>query len=134
MRVFGFLTSILGQKCPKCREGHLFSHAPYNIKKFTEMNEKCSYCGQKFRFEPSFYDGAMYVSYALQVALFVTVLVAFQIVYPQARVMARFSTVASLAILLIPMIYRLSRTIWIHFFVKYDRSKSASKSPKVNGA
>lgn len=85
------------------------------------MNLKCDDCNQPFFLEPSFYEGAMYVSYAFQVALFVTFFVAYQIVYPEAPLWVYITTVVVSSIVLIPFTYRFSRTVWIHFFVSYKK-------------
>lgn len=89
-------------------------------KRFNVINQKCKCCGQSFNLEPSFYDGALYVSYALQVALFVSVVVAYKVLYPDAPSSWYIATLAILVVCLLPVILRLSKSIWIHFFVKYD--------------
>ena len=114
------LKNILQQQCPQCREGKLFKYSTYNLRKFNVMNDKCECCQQSFSLEPSFYDGALYVSYALQVALFVSVVVAYKVLYPEASTSMYVGTVAILVVGLLPILLRLSKTIWIHFFVKYD--------------
>jgi hypothetical protein len=85
------------------------------------MNKTCPCCEQKFYLEPSFYVGAMYVSYALQVALFVAVIVAIKVLFPKATTSTYVITIVITVIVLTPLIFRLSRSIWIHFFVKYDK-------------
>ncbi len=114
------LGGILGQKCPRCRQSSLFSGGAYQ-KGFTEMNDKCSFCDLLFKSEPGFYDGAMYVSYALQVAVFVTVLVAYLVLYPEASIWMKMGSLIMLILFLFPLIFRLSRTMWIYIFVKHDR-------------
>ena len=77
------LYSILNNKCPRCHEGKFFDSAnPYNLAKMTSMPDKCPECGQPYEPEPGFYFGAMYVSYALGVALFVTIWVATSVLVP----------------------------------------------------
>ncbi|TRX48605.1 DUF983 domain-containing protein [Fulvivirga sp. M361] len=122
-----YLQSVLAQCCPKCRKGRLFSSRPYNLKKFSKMNNTCNCCGQTFQMEPGFYDGAMYVSYAMQVALFATVSVALNVLHPNAGTAWYIGGVITLAILLSPMIFRLSRSLWIHFFVSYDQRNANVK-------
>ena len=39
------------------------------------MNERCSKCNTKYRIEPSFFYGAMYVSYAVGIAFAVAAFV-----------------------------------------------------------
>jgi len=119
-----YFGSVMGQRCPKCRTGNLFTHSPYTVSKFMNMNSNCSHCGQKFELENSFFYGAMYVSYAFQVALFSTVWVAFNVLYPEASFELKFGFVIGIVILLLPIILRLSRSLWIHFFVKFKPSKN----------
>lgn len=118
------LSSMAGGCCPRCRKGPLFTHKAYNLKKFGSVHEHCPNCGQRFNLEPSFFYGAMYVSYAIQVALFVTVYVATKLFYPSAGLWWYFGWVVGIIVLLLPVLYRLSRSIWIHIFVKYNRHLS----------
>lgn len=117
------LKNILSQRCPKCRKGHLFKSAAYNLKHFAEMPEKCQCCGQSYHLEPSFFYGALYVSYALQVALFTTVAVAITVLFPEASTSTYIISVAAAGLIIFPLIFRISRTIWIHFFVRYDKDR-----------
>ena len=118
------LSNIFKHRCPRCRKGKLFTHAAYNIRHTIDMPDKCPHCEQAFHLEPSFYYGALYVSYGLQVALFATVAVAVAVLYPEAPTSWYLIGVTAAALLLYPLIIRLSRSIWIHIFVKYDPSKS----------
>ena len=66
------LVNILQTKCPRCHKGDLFeSKNPYHFGKMTVSKTHCSSCGLKYEIEPGFFFGAMYISYALNVALFV---------------------------------------------------------------
>lgn len=120
------ITSMLNNTCPKCREGKLFAYKTYDLKNFQKMNPECECCKQPFQLEPGFYDGAMYVSYALQVALFVSVFVAYQVLYPEADIWWYLLTVSVLIVLLIPVFLRLSRSVWIHFFIRYRPNEQKS--------
>lgn len=111
--------SVLGLRCPRCHEGRLFTHRAYSSR-FSEMPEKCSHCGLRFSPEPSFFTGAMYVSYALQVALVVTLYVAFRVLWDPPFEVYFFTTVVA-AIALLPVTLRLSRAIYINLFVGYQR-------------
>lgn len=114
------LYSILRHKCPRCHEGNLFKAPAYNLKHFTEMPEACPYCGQRFKLEPQFYSGAMYVSYALQVALFTAVSVALSVLIDPPLEVYMMGIIGS-ALLLFPITLRLSRSIYINFFVSYQK-------------
>lgn len=121
--------SIVNNKCPKCHEGQFFNtNSSYDLQHFAEMPDECPVCGQTYMPEPGFYYGAMYVSYALNVAIFVTVWVASNVLFSDGLgvwwlVLA--SIIAGLA--LMPVSFRWARLIWINFFVKYD-SRSAAQS------
>jgi len=77
----------------------------------------------KFEKEPGFFYGAMYVSYGLTVALWVTVAVAFYVLSEKINPWLFMLTGSLLLIILLPGIYRLSRSIWIAMFVDYDKEK-----------
>ena len=67
-----FLSSILANRCPACREARLFTvRNAYLPKTMNTMPKACPNCWADFEREPGFYFGAAYVSYALTVALWV---------------------------------------------------------------
>lgn len=122
----GYLSSALGCRCPRCREGKLFRNpTTINFKRNMEMNKQCLVCGQPTEIETGFYYGTGYVSYALAVALSVSTLVAWLVLIGMSTEDNRFFywlvSNAVLLILLQPWLMRLSRSIWISWFVKYDR-------------
>ena len=83
------------------------------------MNENCNQCKLKYLIEPAFFYGAMYVSYALNVALLIAIfLVAF--FGFQANFTNTFIAMILILIALTPYILRLSRNIYINIFVSYD--------------
>src|SRR5215472_15292117 len=69
------LNSILRQLCPRCRTGRIFrSNVHWSIEwgaywGFPKMNDRCPVCGLLFNREPGYFLGAMYISYALGLAL-----------------------------------------------------------------
>lgn len=95
----------------------MFKHAPYSTK-FAEMNSNCPVCGFDLIQEPAFYFGAMYFSYAIQVAVFVAVyfLLRFTI-DPSTNTYICTMIIAVIAIL--PLNYRWSRVAWINLFTSY---------------
>ncbi len=122
-----YLLTVLSNKCPRCREGHLFiSKNPYALKysRYIKMHDKCPVCGQPTDIEVGFYYGTSYVSYALTVAFSVAtfigwwVLIGFSI--DDNRIFWWLGLNAFLLIALQPVFMRLSRTLWLSWFVKYD--------------
>ena len=64
------MRAALKLKCPKCAQSNLFTDPnPYHFKKLGDMPVVCPNCALPFTPEPGFYYGAMYVSYALTVAM-----------------------------------------------------------------
>jgi len=116
--------NIIKSKCPKCHIGYLFKNKnPYNFKAIFKMNDRCSNCRQSFSPEPRFYDGAMYVSYAFSVIVLAFVFIFFNIFFKDPPLLTMIFTTISTAFLLSPISFRLSRSIWIHVFYKFDKSK-----------
>lgn len=118
--------SIATNTCPKCNEGLFFkTNNPYDLKNFDKINESCKYCGESFLREPGFYIGAMYVSYALSVALTITAFVGFVVILG-FDVNFVLAGLIPLIVLLLPILFRTARIIWINIFVKYDPEAKAS--------
>ena len=120
-----YLVSSLGCRCPRCREGKLFEYpVSVNLKKNMVMNKTCPVCGQPTEIEVGFYYGTSYVSYAFTVALSVASLVAWWVIIGLSTEDNRFfywlGFNALMLILLQPWIMRVSRSLWISWFVKYD--------------
>jgi uncharacterized protein (DUF983 family) len=92
---------------------------PYRLQNILKMHERCSNCGTKYKIEPSFFFGAMYVSYALGVAVSVAAFI-ISYVFLGGGLMTTFITITISLIVLMPIILRLSRNIWINMFLSYD--------------
>ncbi|RYY50121.1 MAG: DUF983 domain-containing protein [Chitinophagaceae bacterium] len=120
--------SILTHRCPRCRRGSMFTdsnaYKKLGLKHIFDMPEKCAVCGQKFDLEPGFWYGTGYVSYALAVAVSVASFIAWWlfvgISVNDNRVLWWLVANAVLLTVLQPWLMRLSRVIYIRFFVSYD--------------
>jgi uncharacterized protein (DUF983 family) len=121
------LGAIVRNKCPQCREGNIFPEPnSYKFKQTTVIHPNCPVCGEDFQREPGFYFGAAYVSYALTVALWVSVLVALYTFDALGWITFGFfshvtlflGTGVTLLVLLLPPLYRLSRSIWLHMMTR----------------
>lgn len=112
--------AIFKHKCPRCHEGNLYTFKnPYtNLTKISDMPTNCPVCNQNYTPETGFYFGAAYVSYALTVAFGVALLVA-SFVFG-VREFKTFMWIIGIGlVILAPLTLRLSRTMWIHIFIKY---------------
>ncbi|MBO6828500.1 MAG: DUF983 domain-containing protein [Allomuricauda sp.] len=114
--------SILTGNCPRCHEESMYENSnPYALSKIFKMNERCSHCGLKYKIEPSFFYGAMYVSYGVGIAFAVAAFV-ISFLFLGASLPTAFIAIVGTLVVFMPVIIRLSRNIWINFFVKYDPS------------
>ena len=124
-----YLWSVITNKCPRCREGEVFETKNIFSRK---MHEHCTVCGQKTEIEVGFYYGTGYVSYALMIAFSVATLVAWGVLghlsWEDNSVIYWFFTNVVLMILLQPIFMRLSRSIWLSWFVKYEPDCNKEKA------
>ena len=88
------------------------------------MPTQCQECGQPFELEVGFWYGTAYVSYALSVALSVSTFVAWWVLIGMSTQDNRFFWWLGINIFLLiflqPWLMRLSRVIYLYFFVRYD--------------
>jgi uncharacterized protein (DUF983 family) len=120
----GYLSSSLGCRCPRCREGKLFTNpTTIRFKRNMEMNKNCPVCGQATEIEVGFYYGTSYVSYAIGVAISVASLIAWWVIIGFSTDNFFYFWLAGNSVLLIvlqPWLMRVSRSLWISWFVRYD--------------
>jgi len=118
------LYSILTGACPKCHQESMYLNKnPYILSEVLKINETCSHCGTKYRIEPSFFYGSMYVSYGVGIAFAVAAFV-ISYLFLESSLLIAFITIVGTLIVFGPIIMRLSRNIWINLFMHYDQSLS----------
>lgn len=125
----GNIKSAVNLKCARCGEGELFeSTNPYKWGQMLTMNTHCSNCGLLYERESGFFFGAMYISYAINIALFVTATVGYY-GFLEEIVDWRWYILGYVAIsvLLSPVIFRLSRSIWLSIMTRFDPDKSGER-------
>lgn len=121
----GYLATVFGCRCPRCREGKLFANKiSINLKKNMQMNERCPVCGQLTDIEVGFYYGTGYVSYAIALVIsgitFVAWFLLFGFSFKDNRFLYWVITNAVILIALQPWLMRVARSLWLSWFVKYD--------------
>jgi hypothetical protein len=91
-----------------------------------KMNERCPVCGQPLDMEPGFYYGTNMVSYALAVLVSVASFIIWWATIGFSLQDSRFfwwiAVNAVLLVMLQPPLMRLSRTVWLAFFVPYSKN------------
>ena len=121
------LYSIATMTCPQCHESHMMVANPYRFSTMGEVKDKCEVCGLDLKPEPGFYYGAMYVSYALGVAVFVTIWASCNWFFDNVGVWTQISLVLIALIGLGPYLYALSKVIWANFFFSYKANATSSR-------
>jgi len=115
------LNSILTGSCPRCQNESMYlDKNPLHFSKMLKMNEKCSHCGLKYQIEPSFFYGAMYVSYGLNVALGVAAFVISYLIF-NSSIKTAFIAIIISNVVLFPFVLRWSRNIYINMFISFDK-------------
>ncbi len=116
--------SVLKEKCPICQNGDVFlTKRKYDLRKFDKMHERCPSCGHKFEIEGGFWQGAMYVSYAVTVAYSIATFLLTFLINQQTTAWMYIAIIGVVSIIVAPLNYRISRMIWMNLFSKFDATK-----------
>jgi hypothetical protein len=122
MLLLHLIYSTFANKCSRCNKGDVFvSNNPYNLGKIFKINKTCSHCGLQYEKEPSFFYGAMYVSYAISSGWFM-------IWYALQSFILNWETlnfalfITGFIIVVSPLTLRWSRLIWLNFFYGYKKA------------
>lgn len=115
--------ALVHGKCPRCRQGNIFTYRVSRLSRFNVMNSTCPHCGVMLQPEPGFYQGAMYVSYGFAMTIIIGVsLVLYLAGDPSEWVY--IGVVVALILILAPINYRASRIAYLYMFggIKFDAS------------
>lgn len=128
----GIIPSIIMMKCPKCRKGHMFTKKNlYVLTKIQSMPEECEVCGQKMELEPGFYYGTGYVSYGICVGLsilnFILYYLLFGVSVTDNSLFYYLGINITLLLVLMPLIIRYSRVLYLYLFVRKEQKKNEEK-------
>lgn len=126
------LYSISHFTCPQCQEGKFLVSNIYDLRHAGDVRESCDVCGLKYSKEPGFYYGAMYVSYALGVALFVTIWTSCNLFFDNVNVWTQIGLVVFFSIVLSPYLFALSKIIWANMFIHYKADAKLNQQKAVN--
>jgi hypothetical protein len=100
------------------------------------MHEHCESCGQPTEIEVGFYYGTGYVSYALSVAFTVSTFVAWKVLIGMSfdiddnRMFYWLGVNIFLLGITQPLQMRLSRSLWLSWFVSYEKNWKNNPIPK----
>ena len=121
---------VLATKCPTCRSQNMFVYPVYRLDKVLMMHRYCPNCDQDFVQEPGFYFGAMYFSYALNIAIMVFFGVAYEVLFDPQKIFETLLSVFIPAIIFAPYNFRISRALMLYIFGR-RRKMGASQKHQV---
>ena len=135
-----YIWSMLTMRCPRCRRGPMFRNPnPFKKLKLSyifDMPDNCPVCNQKYDLEQGFWYGTGYVSYALAVAVsagtFIAWLVLIGVSTDDNRIFWWLGLNAVLLVVIQPWLMRLSRVMYIRFFVRYDAHYEETEPQQLN--
>ncbi|MCJ8211612.1 DUF983 domain-containing protein [Mucilaginibacter sp. RS28] len=125
--------ALLHAKCPRCRRGDMFAGPMYSFGN-NKTNDDCPHCGLHFEIEPGYFYAAMYVSYAMNIAEAVSLMVA-TYVFTQNTTSPwlYLGVILGGAFLLAPFNYRYSRVLllyWLSPKIHYQPQLDTDDQPK----
>lgn len=117
--------SLFTQKCPRCRKASMFTDPnPWHLKSTLKMPPHCPECGQLFELEVGFWYGTAYISYAITVLFCVFSFALWFLTIGFSLTDQRFfwwlGINGILLVALQPWFMRLSRAMYLYFFVSYN--------------
>ena len=118
MKERSVLSSVLGARCPRCREGEVFTHSMFNLRKIFSTHTNCPHCGLRYEKEPGNFYGAMYVSYAFSVGIFLVTGFILYYFFNDPPIEVYLAVILSVAALLFPINFRYSRIIFLYIIWK----------------
>lgn len=110
-----FLLSIIKEKCPYCYNSKVFESSRGKFM-LPVMKHKCSSCGRKLNGEPGYFLGAMYVSYAIAVAVGVATFILINYLFSVQSVGVQLLLILGAMFFVSFKNFKWSRLIWLKVF------------------
>ncbi|GAA0524681.1 hypothetical protein GCM10009415_02440 [Chitinophaga japonensis] len=103
----------------------------WRFSRIFNMHEHCPVCGQQFELETGFWFGTGYVSYALGVAFSVFNLIWYWLIFGLSwrdnSVFIWLGVNGFILLIFQPWLMRISRVIYLYFFVYYDEDTAEAE-------
>ncbi|WP_034058954.1 DUF983 domain-containing protein [Lacinutrix jangbogonensis] len=123
--------SIFTGNCPVCHNESMYTVPnPYHVRSTLTMEERCSHCNTRYKIEPSFFFGAMYVSYPVGIAIGGTSFFLTYFVFNLTLAVC-YLLLVIVMLLALPVILRVSRNIWINLFMNFNKAKSSKRKETI---
>lgn len=119
MKPISKFEAVVQCKCPRCRQGDIFSGKMYSLSfKGQITNEFCPHCNLRFEREPGYFYVSMFVSYAMSCAEMISASVATYILglaLVYENLWYYVGILLLTVVILAPFNYRYSRVILLHW-------------------
>ena len=112
------LASIIKAKCPRCKEGEVFTHPVMNLSHMSSMHTNCPKCNLRYEKEPGNFYGAMYVSYGFSTGIFLVTAFILYYFFNDPSLNVYLISILLAALLLFPFNFRYSRIIFLYLIWK----------------
>ena len=119
MKPISKFEAVVHCKCPRCRQGDIFSGKMYSLTFRGQVtNEFCPHCNLRFEREPGYFYVSMFVSYAMIVAEVIGIgvvsyILGLDLTYDN---LWYYATVIFIGVFILsPLNYRYSRVILLHY-------------------
>ncbi|MFP5081406.1 DUF983 domain-containing protein [Pedobacter sp. JCM 36344] len=134
MKPISKIQAVVQCKCPRCRQGDIFSGPLFSFKGQV-TNEYCSHCHLRFEREPGYFYVSMFISYAMNVAEMISISVGAYILGAELtyeNLWVYVGVIIGGVFLFAPFNYRYSRVMLLHWLTPglgyvADGSESPSK-------
>jgi hypothetical protein len=119
MKPISKFEAVVHCKCPRCRQGDIFSGKMYSLSFRGQVtNEFCPHCNLRFEREPGYFYVSMFVSYAMSCAEMIaasvaTYILGLALVYE--NLWYYVGILLMTVVILAPFNYRYSRVILLHW-------------------
>ncbi|WP_158799868.1 DUF983 domain-containing protein [Pedobacter sp. L105] len=119
MKPISKFEAVIHCKCPRCRQGDIFSGKMYALSfKGQTTNEYCPHCNLRFEREPGYFYVSMFVSYAMSCAEMISAsvgayILGLALVYD--NLWYYVGILLGIVLVLTPVNYRYSRVILLHW-------------------
>jgi len=117
-RTLSGIESMAYLLCPRCRKGAMFKKP--GLFAFTyDMYDRCPECDVDYEPEPGFYYGAMFISYITTGFMLLSLSLSMVFLFKWSLTLT-MTLLIILVILTHAYVFKVSRSIWLRFFVKYQ--------------
>lgn len=118
------ITACFKGKCPNCEEGNAYKKTKGLSIKLPQLEDRCSVCNHKFNKEPGFFQGAMYVSYGLAMAIALSTFIICQFIFEKTFDLRIFGIISVVVTLFSLKNYKYSRVIWMYLFTPKNSERA----------